>query len=151
MYSCIPLSGILCLLSNTFPCLHLLMQLSLNRKQKSGDKMQATKQRFVQLSTYLSFHIRAADCLSVGQMRSSADCMCSLNLFCPCGSLTNSDFCSADTHRTVNLTSVSCSLSICLCVQTAGLASRNAADPHPFHVAADARHGPPQYRAGCGA
>ena len=37
------------------------------------------------------------------------------------------------------------------CVCTAGLASRHTADPHPFHMAADARHGHPQPRAGRGA
>lgn len=39
----------------------------------------------------------------------------------------------------------------CLCVHTAGLACRHTADPHPFHMAADAKHGPPPPRAGSGA
>lgn len=38
-----------------------------------------------------------------------------------------------------------------MCVPTAGLASRHAANPYPFHVAADAWHGHPQPWAGCSA
>lgn len=36
-----------------------------------------------------------------------------------------------------------------MCVPAAGLASRHAADPHSFHVAADAWHGHPQPWPGC--
>jgi len=35
-----------------------------------------------------------------------------------------------------------------MCVHTAGLAGWHTADPHPFHMAADARHGHPQPWAG---
>ena len=37
-----------------------------------------------------------------------------------------------------------------MCVCSAGLASRNTADPHPLNMAADAWHTHPQPGAGCG-
>lgn len=53
--------------------------------------------------------------------------------------------------KVVGLWCLNMCLWVCVCVWTAGLASRHTADPHPFHVAADARHGHPQPRPGRGA